>query len=308
MDQQPLLEKSKMVQRNTLENLAFLATKRPKLSMDNYSHSQPLLNLNSNFIPNPNPNFNGIANITPPPNEILTNTSSTNNTNNNIQNSYSSSSSASYTLQQQQQQQQPPTALGRPKGSLGSMQLPPMSVPQQQQQPSTTPNAKRQRIGPSCDKCRLKKIKCNAKVEIILQDDRIIPLISEKLHYCLMKNDVLNNLPLLVNQLNVPQDVINLLQINNQLRLIKHIDKLILFQPCNSCIKRKAAASTQNYSTTDNGATKNPTLPSFDDTLFCTFSKGFTRADINIFGKISMRLKGRAIKDMTYSDYRRAGF
>ncbi|CAI4039123.1 hypothetical protein SMKI_07G0940 [Saccharomyces mikatae IFO 1815] len=148
---------------------------------------------------------------------------------------------------------------------------------------STSSNSKRQRSGPSCDKCRLKKIKCNAKIEILLQDYSIMPLISDKLRYILTPDDIQLYRGTLLQNVAIPDDVI---EGTSSRKLIKHIDKLVLLTPCLPCIKKKHSASS-NPIKSDN----------------CTFSKGFTRADISISSKISLKFKDKTIYDITYDDY-----
>ncbi|CAI4062678.1 hypothetical protein SUVZ_07G0910 [Saccharomyces uvarum] len=152
---------------------------------------------------------------------------------------------------------------------------------------STGSNSKRQRSGPSCDKCRLKKIKCNAKIEILLQDDSMIPLISDKLRYVLTPNDIQLHKGTLLQNITLPDDVI---EGTSSRKLIKHIDKLVLLTPCLSCTKKRHGHSSSSST--------------FSRNVNCTFSKGFTRADINVASKISSKFKDKTIYDITYDDYK----
>ncbi|CAI4062007.1 hypothetical protein N7582_002023 [Saccharomyces uvarum] len=154
---------------------------------------------------------------------------------------------------------------------------------------STGSNSKRQRSGPSCDKCRLKKIKCNAKIEILLQDDSIIPLISDKLRYILTPTDIQLHKGTLLQNITLPDDVI---EGTSSRKLIKHIDKLVLLTPCLPCTKKRHGHSSSSSSST------------FSKNVNCTFSKGFTRADINVSSKISSKFKDKTIYDITYDDYK----
>ncbi|CCH59836.1 hypothetical protein TBLA_0C00140 [Henningerozyma blattae CBS 6284] len=298
-------------------------------------------------------------------------------------------------------------------------------------QPQTQTNygTKRQRTGPSCDKCRLKKIKCNAVIDILIQDEKMIPMISKYLHHILNKFEFLKlkeSFPAL-NDLDIDDDV---WLPTNQILIIKHIDKLILFKPCLSCCKKKSNSNSRtntnnstylnsthhncvsgvdSHSTTssensqklvseneqsriknesssieqfrflknngpenkyeppgkkekdkpkDKNKIINTNIPSDNDESMgnddmlggnsrshtihdrichptnsddsdnnlsstiklqtlesislspsvCTFSKGFTRADINIFSKIKSRIKKTDIFDITYEDYKKVGF
>lgn len=169
-------------------------------------------------------------------------------------------------------------------------------------------NAKRQRIGPSCDGCRLKKIKCDATIDILLQDESITSLFSEKLHHIFTKGEISENLDTVFKNLDLPKELFEEATTSgdvptetfdtasSSLRepiLIKHIDKIILFKPCNSCRKRRSSNNSHN---------------SHSDKNCCIFSKGFTRADINVFSKISSRVKDKSMIEMDLSDYRDAGF
>lgn len=173
---------------------------------------------------------------------------------------------------------------------------------------------KRQRIGPSCDNCRLKKIKCNAHVEIIVQDDLIISSFTPLLHYVLTKDDIEQNKLLLTNKLNINLALLNLIDSDN-LRLIKHIDKLIIFKPCSSCCKKKnSSIKSENDEniTTDKSNSASPIMRKSElgnnDEINCLFSKGFTRADINIFTKISLFVVDKTIYQMDINDYKKAGY
>lgn len=150
---------------------------------------------------------------------------------------------------------------------------------------------KRQRNGPSCDNCRSKKIKCNAKIEVLLQNDMVLNLFSNKLHHVIQYDEYLQfakdyrfiNMaisPEVLKQIYDSKDCDTQL---NKMQLVKHLDKLIIFRPCTSCNKKK-------YS------------------INCTFGKGLTRADINIFLKIKKRVANIPIYDMTIENYEKAGF
>lgn len=146
--------------------------------------------------------------------------------------------------------------------------------------PEGKTTAKRQRIGPSCDECRLKKIKCDASIEILLQDDALTEQVSERLHHVFTPEEVRAQSETILKNVSLPE-------LDESTLLIKHIDKIVLFRPCTSCRKRRAT-NTQ------------PTC--------CLFSKGFTRADINVFSRIASRIKGKKMAEMDVHDYRAAGF
>lgn len=155
--------------------------------------------------------------------------------------------------------------------------------------PSSNSSSKRQRVGPSCDSCRLKKIKCDAHMEIILQDARVLSQISDRLHQVITKDQVLQ-MDLKVDLSTIPVDSV----------LVKHIDKIVMFKPCTSCNKRRASLDGsqgpldgKNGNVTGGG---------------CVFSKGFTRADINVFVKICKKVGSKPVREMTVEDYHEAGF
>ncbi|CAR28479.1 hypothetical protein ZYGR_0S01100 [Zygosaccharomyces rouxii] len=150
-------------------------------------------------------------------------------------------------------------------------------------------SSKRQRVGPSCDGCRLKKIKCDAHVEIVLQDPRVVSQISNKLHQVVSRDQV-SQMDLKVDISNIPMDSV----------LVKHIDKIVMFKPCTSCNKRRASLD----------GSQGP-LDGRNDNVtggVCVFSKGFTRADINVFVKICKKVGGKPVQEMTVEDYHEAGF
>lgn len=202
---------------------------------------------------------------------------------------------------------------------------------------------KRQRIGPSCDKCRLKKIKCNASIEIILRDSRIVGMFNEHLHYTLTDQDIemFNKnwshlfgvkLPYTICNIPIPKSSNksndsafpsssssspspsppSTTSDNNSKTtqepeyqvVVKHLDKLIIFQSCTSCNKRK-------YKNSESGP------------MSCKFARGFSRPDINQFNKIKVHMTSQAssscsfnpsthknmpIYDLTINDYQNAGF
>lgn len=151
---------------------------------------------------------------------------------------------------------------------------------------------KRQRIGPSCDGCRLKKIKCDASIEILLQDESIITSFSSELHHVFSRQEILDHSNTLFEKLGLPESILEETADDDTTEkkpiLIKHIDKIVLFKPCTSCRKRRASNGQSNDC--------------------CVFSKGFTRADINVFSKISSRVQGKMMAQMDITDYRNAGF
>lgn len=148
---------------------------------------------------------------------------------------------------------------------------------------------KRQRIGPSCDKCRSKKIKCDAKIDILCQDEAVLHMFGQSLHHELTKHEIETQLGQEVYSQSstfayISKDLMSKIESREpDAKIIKHLDKIIYFQPCTSCSRKK-------------------------NTAVCAFSKGFTRADINIFSKIGSRVAQKPIYEMTYKEYKKAGF
>lgn len=174
-------------------------------------------------------------------------------------------------------------------------------------------NNKRQRVGPSCDKCRAKKIKCDAQSDIVVQDPEIVALFSESLHYEFTSEEVLSgdseisrflsakNLQKNKYLVGLRDSLAKSRNVTNR-SLVKHIDKIIVFQPCSSCQKKK-----NNLLLTANSTPieirQNPKFQKTHELLIshcdCTFSKGFTRNDISIYTKINYhQKKGKSIGNM----------
>ncbi|SMN18541.1 similar to Saccharomyces cerevisiae YGL162W SUT1 Transcription factor of the Zn[II]2Cys6 family involved in sterol uptake [Maudiozyma saulgeensis] len=291
---------------NGLESLASLATKRPKLSSttSNNNATMPanlLMGLHHN-IHTPPPLLNNNNNTT------TTTTTTTTNTGNSTPHSIDTPRSIT-------------PASGIPsrsvtplrKNQITSNVSPTSSVSSS----STTTNSqtsKRQRVGPSCDKCRLKKIKCDAHIEVLVQDESVLTFATDLLHYALTRDDVIRHRTVLESQFHIGNDTLDSFlkqsfdnynphagnkQFINYLSIIKHIDKLILFKPCLSCCKKKHSAIITGF------VTPNPYTEFLN---CCTFSKGFTRADINIFSRISKNINGKTIYEMNTNDYKNAGF
>ncbi|QLL31720.1 hypothetical protein HG536_0B05860 [Torulaspora globosa] len=251
---------------STLESLANVATKRLKLSSEKTSLSHMMT---------PPPTAPVSAPISPSPSYVA------------FQENASSGASSVKSTSPSPSSSTPASASAAPASSRSDRKN------------STLNTAKRQRIGPSCDGCRLKKIKCDASIEILLQDESIIPLFARELHHVFTRQEVLDHSDTLFKKLGLPdsileetaQDAADDEQNSTAGRtpiLIKHIDKIVLFRCCSSCRKRRIS----------NGHSHD----------CCVFSKGFTRADINVFSKISSKVPGKSMAEMDITDYRNAGF
>lgn len=84
---------------------------------------------------------------------------------------------------------------------------------------------RRQRLGPSCDNCRVRKVKCNAEIIVLSNDYNTYDLkqfnLSPEQH-----DDLLKSLPVYLND-------------DHSWELLVSVDKLIKFKPCKSCHGKK---------------------------------------------------------------------
>lgn len=333
-----------IVSNNPLDNLARLATNIPRLSMTNEgsvinkpadsnnttatspSNNRIPTNATTTIIKRKKKRTKILSNddiLTPPPTKPGTPSTSTNTNNSYSVNNHNNNNNNSNN--------------GVALASTGRHSYPSKYYEKLAEQQGTS-SKKRQRIGPSCDKCRLKKIKCNASIEIILKDSRIVGMFNEHLHYTLTDQDIemfnknwshLFGVKLPYTICNIPITKSNNKSNNNSSSssspsppaaasdgsasttqepeyqvVVKHLDKLIIFQSCTSCNKRK-------YKNSESGPTS------------CKFARGFSRPDINQFNKIKIHMisqtsstsssnpsihKNMPIYDLTINDYQNAGF
>ncbi|SCU80367.1 LAME_0B02784g1_1 [Lachancea meyersii CBS 8951] len=168
---------------------------------------------------------------------------------------------------------------------------------------------KRQRAGPSCDTCRLKKIKCDARIQTLWQHESLVMFNgdrAESLHVIITADEVRDHV---LASAQLPTHVKATLQerlarCEPSEELIRHVDKLILFKPCASCVKaaRPASRDLEN-------ATAAATTSAATSAGCCNFAKGYTRADIAVFTRLCRKLGTRAqLSDFSVSDYREAGY
>ncbi|CAL9728765.1 hypothetical protein MOUN0_E05336 [Monosporozyma unispora] len=162
---------------------------------------------------------------------------------------------------------------------------------------------KRQRLGPSCDTCRSRKVRCDAKIEVLYEDDRIICEISDKLSYVLKPYEVEELSRTLLRYHELPPELFmdpnDKIFVNDKkpnrkhYRLMKHINKIVLFQPCSSCVRLRNHKRKNSYANkwkVDH----------------CRFSKGLTKNDTNIFNEIH-RVTGKPLEEMTVQDFKNTG-
>ncbi|KAK6463800.1 hypothetical protein DFJ63DRAFT_335315 [Scheffersomyces coipomensis] len=120
---------------------------------------------------------------------------------------------------------------------------------------NSSTNKRRQRLGPSCDSCRLRKVKCNA--EIIILAKSMEDINQNQLIYQYNLSSV--ELERLLNQSQVITKV-DQVDNNEEIHLLISNSKLIKYKFCNSCNSKG---------------------------LNCCFSKGFTKEDIMVNNKKS---------------------
>ncbi|ABN68283.2 fungal transcriptional regulatory protein [Scheffersomyces stipitis CBS 6054] len=106
-------------------------------------------------------------------------------------------------------------------------------------------NKRRQRLGPSCDSCRLRKVKCNAEITILSKS------VSDEPNVC----SLLLAFNLSAEQVESVLRQGELVKVANDFNLIVSNNKLIKFKSCNSCNMKS---------------------------LTCCFTKGFTKEDIMV--------------------------
>ncbi|CAR25335.1 Sut1p [Lachancea thermotolerans CBS 6340] len=191
------------------------------------------------------------------------------------------------------------------------------------------PSAKRQRIGPSCDSCRLKKIKCDASVEVLFQDEALVAFNGnrhESLHVAMTPAEARAALPSHVWDA-LPPHIVDALEAQDARRgeVVRHVDKVVFFRACASCTRRTAVGSGGKETDSDSGAASTPAAgpgsapasPAVDSEgkadarsePCCSFSKGFTRSDINVFTRLQKQLGARGqLADFTVADYRAIGY
>lgn len=171
-------------------------------------------------------------------------------------------------------------------------------------------NNKRQRVGPSCDNCRAKKVRCDARIEVLVKDNSILSQLSSKLNYILEDNDIDTISNTFLKNVTLP---VELRTKGSKLKLLKHLDKIVLFSPCSSCIKinnkrklkfskkrRKRKCQIDTESVGNN-------CSSIADEYFCAFSKGLSKSDISIFQKLYDKTE-KNINELTINDYQDAGY
>ncbi|KAM3161181.1 Zn(2)-C6 fungal-type domain-containing protein [Lachancea thermotolerans] len=185
------------------------------------------------------------------------------------------------------------------------------------------------RIGPSCDSCRLKKIKCDASVEVLFQDEDLVAFNGnrhESLHVAMTPAEARAALPSHVWDA-LPPHIVDALEAQDARRgeIVRHVDKVVFFRACASCTRRTAVGSGGKETDSDSGAASTPAAgpgsapasPAVDSEgkadarsePCCSFSKGFTRSDINVFTRLQKQLGARGqLADFTVADYRAIGY
>ncbi|CCE62709.1 hypothetical protein TPHA_0D00660 [Tetrapisispora phaffii CBS 4417] len=145
---------------------------------------------------------------------------------------------------------------------------------------------RRQRIGPSCDNCRSKKIKCNATIDIVFQNNAVLNLFTKNLHHFITLDELkffqsINHIDATTAALKQSLAQIDQNELlTNELYLVKHLDKIILFKPCSHCNKKSNSKKSNDL----------------ENSNCCQFPKGFTRADIGAFNKVIKKMSTTGTK------------
>ncbi|CCE64266.1 hypothetical protein TPHA_0H00560 [Tetrapisispora phaffii CBS 4417] len=166
---------------------------------------------------------------------------------------------------------------------------------------TTTKVHKRQRRGRSCDNCRMNKTRCDARFEVLLQNKYVMRSISKKLHYILKKRDIIkySKHGMILEHIKIPEDLLK--DNDHGVKLIKSLDKIILFHPCSSCHR----TYTYNKKNVDKTHGRE-----------CIYSTGYIKSDMHIYNvmihNISKELPlsggnglSKKLYDLTISDYKK---
>lgn len=132
----------------------------------------------------------------------------------------------------------------------------------------------RQRLGSSCNLCQLKKCKCNAKIEVVIQDEKLFKLNEEiqgdsenaKLHFMInmSSRDIVFKLKewMRVNGINVPKEFE--VSKSNNICYYKHLNKIIKITSCIHCQDHKVG---------------------------CFFKYGYSKDDKRLCYKLNLKVK-----------------
>ncbi|KAG0672525.1 hypothetical protein C6P45_001989 [Maudiozyma exigua] len=152
---------------------------------------------------------------------------------------------------------------------------------------------RKQRSGPSCNYCRVKKTRCDAAVTVLYQDKSVTRSLNDMLFHILSKNEKEETIKMITKEVGISADVLTTIEDSTSC-IVKQIDKIILLEPCSCCCK------IRNRVETDVTA---------EFTGDCTFSNGMTRKDITTFTNIFQACpEKKNIMKLTIFDYEKAGY
>lgn len=157
----------------------------------------------------------------------------------------------------------------------------------------TSPVKRKQRSGPSCDYCRVKKTKCDADVTVLLQDRSIVKAVNDKLYHVLTRDEQDEVLSKIAKQHEISPEVLTACE-EGSVQVVKQLDKIIVLDPCSCCCKIRNRVEID------------------EDAEFsgdCTFANGLTRKDITTFSNILQCCDEKtSINDLDIYDYEKAGY
>lgn len=156
------------------------------------------------------------------------------------------------------------------------------------------PVAKRkQRSGPSCNYCRVKKTRCDADVTILYQNKSVTRSLNDMLFHILSKTEKDEAIKMIIREVGISPEVLAIIDYSTSC-IIKQIDKIILLEPCSCCCKIRNRVETDI------------TAEFIGD---CSFSNGMTRKDITTFTNVFQACPDKKnIMGLTIYDYEKAGY
>ena len=156
-----------------------------------------------------------------------------------------------------------------------------------------SPAKRKQRSGPSCNYCRVKKTKCDAEVTVLLQDRSIVKAINEKLYHILTREEQKDILAKISKQHTLSEETLTACE-EGSVDVVKQLDKIIMLDPCSCCCKIRNRVEID------------------EDAEFsgdCTFANGLTRKDITAFSNILQCCPDKkSIEELDIYDYEKAGY
>lgn len=148
---------------------------------------------------------------------------------------------------------------------------------------ANTRSDNRQRAGSSCNLCQFKKCKCDAKIEVLIQDEKIFKLHKEirsddndaNLHFLLdfTNPKILNDFKkwMIEKNINIPKDIKVLKESQpNDIKYYKHLNTIIKITSCSNCI---------------------------DYQVGCYFKYGYSKEDKRLCYKLNLKVKNTYLEE-----------